>query len=326
MIVEHIRSKLGFSKPEKEARESPAKNEEGKAGDNIELHVSNISLKTSEDDLRKLFEKYGEISRIKMLKRQNMHKAFIDMDSEKAALSAIDELDNYDFLGQRLEVRFTDAETARQYPASKFKRRREREFRDNKRDGYRGDRKDYRDDRGGNRSARGGDDRVKRRNTYDYDRRDYDRGGRKYDDDYYDYDEEDYDYEDDRRGDGSYRRHGEKDGYKKRDNRDYNNDRYGGGGRDYKGGDSWRDGRDYSKGYDKFADKPFSKSTPEQTKAENEERVLYVNNLNYDTREAGLEKAFGSFGKIERVVIGYRRDGRSLGNAQIQFKNKYDAQ
>ncbi|MGB1547158.1 MAG: vitamin B12-dependent ribonucleotide reductase, partial [Alphaproteobacteria bacterium] len=36
--------------------------------------------------------------------------------------------------------------------------------------------------------------------------------------------------------------------------------------------------------------------------------------------------AFKSFGTIERVVIGYRRDGRSLGNAQIQFKSKKDAQ
>jgi len=48
--------------------------------------------------------------------------------------------------------------------------------------------------------------------------------------------------------------------------------------------------------------------------------------LNYDTVEKGLESAFKGFGTIERVVIGYRRDGRSLGNAQIQFKSKKDAQ
>lgn len=70
LIVEHIRNKLGFTKPEKEVKDSPAKHEEGKGGEsNIELHVSNISLKTTEDDLRKLFEKYGSIQRIKMLKR-----------------------------------------------------------------------------------------------------------------------------------------------------------------------------------------------------------------------------------------------------------------
>lgn len=48
-----------------------------------------------------------------MLKRQNMHKAFIDMDTEKGASAAIEELDNYEFLGQTLEVRFTDTDQAK---------------------------------------------------------------------------------------------------------------------------------------------------------------------------------------------------------------------
>ena len=124
-----------------------------------------------------------------------MHKAFIDMDTEKGASAAIDELENYEFLGQKLEVRFTDSEQAKQYPPSnKFNKRRDRDSKG--RDDYKGDRKDYRDDRGrGGRGGRG-DDSYKRRNTYDYDRKDYGRGGRKYDDDYYDYDDEyDYDYE-----------------------------------------------------------------------------------------------------------------------------------
>ena len=285
-------------------------------------------MKASEDDLRKLFDKFGEISRIKMLKRQNMHKAFIDMDNEKAALSAIEELDGYDFMGLRLEVRFTDADTAKQYPASKFKKR--DKFR--KGDDYRGDKRDrdYRDDRP-SRGGRGGgrDDGMKRSNTYGYDRRDYDRGGRKYDnDDYYDYEDDDYDYEDDRRqgGGNSYRRHGEKDGYNQNKRRDDRND-YRGKSRDYKGGDSWRGGgKDYDRGYNKYDNKkPYDKGTQESSQAENEERVLYVNNLNYDTTEAGLEKAFEKFGTVERVAIGYRRDGRSLGNAQIQFKSKREA-
>ena len=51
-----------------------------------------------------------------------------------------------------------------------------------------------------------------------------------------------------------------------------------------------------------------------------------MNNLNYDTKESGLEKVFKEFGYIERVAIGYKRNGNSLGNATIQFKNKGDAQ
>lgn len=54
-------------------------------GDNIELHVSNISLKATESELSKLFEDFGEVLRIKMLKRGTMQKAFIDMSDEKTA-------------------------------------------------------------------------------------------------------------------------------------------------------------------------------------------------------------------------------------------------
>ena len=53
--------------------------------------------------------------------------------------------------------------------------------------------------------------------------------------------------------------------------------------------------------------------------------MLYVNNLNYDTTEDSLTRAFKKFGTVERVLIGYRRDGRSLGNAQVQFRSKKEA-
>ena len=172
---------------------------------------------------------------------------------------------------------------------------------------------------------------MKRSNTYGYDnnKRDYNRGGRKYDnDDYYDYEDDEYDYEDDRRqgGGNSYRKHGEKDNYNQSRGRGDRND-YRGKSRDYnKGGESWRGGdKDYDRGYNKYGKKSYDREPQVATQAENEERVLYVNNLNYDTTEAGLEKAFKDFGTVERVAIGYRRDGRSLGNAQIQFKSKKDA-
>lgn len=336
-IVDHIRGKLGLAKPEPEERtDSPpkkekepretAKHEEGKQSDNIELHVSNISLKATEDDLRQLFEEYGELLRIKLLKRGTMQKAFIDMENENAAKKAIDALDGYDLQGQRLEVKFSDSDTARQYPTSKFKKRRDQPKKGDE-GGYKGDR-NYRDEgpkRGGYRGGRG-EDGVKRRNTYDYDRRhDYDRGGRKYDEDYYDYDDEDYYEEDDRRG--SNRRSGEKDnyrrgGYEKRN--DYRGDSRGGRQEYNRGGDSWRGpDRNYDRG-DKGT-RGGDKRTEETSQAENEERVLYVNNLNYDTTEAGLRKAFKEFA-VERVAIGRRRDGRSLGNAQVQLETKKEAQ
>lgn len=328
-IVDHVRSKLNLATGDAEQRSgSPAKKEQSKPkaeeskgdGDNIELHVSNIALKASEEDLRGLFEEYGEIYRIKLLKRGTMQKAFLDMDTDRAAQRAIDALDGYDLLGQRLEVKFSDHETARQYPLSKYKRNRGEPRKDE--GGYSG--RDRRDDdrRGG--FGRGGrtEKGVNRSNTYDDRNNDryYNRGGRKYDD-YDDYDDEDGYYdEDDRRG--SYRRSGEKDGYKRGgyDRRDRDGYRGEGRGRgDYnRGGDSWRGDR----GYDKGKRSGDFRGGDDNTRAENEERVLYINNLNYDTTEAGLEKAFREFGTVERVAIGYRRDGRSLGNAQVQFKTK----
>lgn len=38
-----------------------------------------------------------------------------------------------------------------------------------------------------------------------------------------------------------------------------------------------------------------------------------------------MKKAFEKCGAIEKVSIGYRRDGRSQGNATVQFKTKDDA-
>ena len=223
LIIDHIRTKLGYkieefvAEPEykpreqrepRERKERPAfnrnddRNNSTRGGDvernadNIELHVSNISLKASEDELMKLFEDFGEVSRIKMLKRGTMQKAFIDFTEDKAAKEAIKNLDGYEFNGQALEVRFSDQDTAQQYPKSKRYRREDGET-DNYRGGnrgYGGDRDGYNDKRGGKEGAYP----IKRRNTYDnsYNQSGNKRGGRN--DDYNDYDDYgDYDDEGD---------------------------------------------------------------------------------------------------------------------------------
>lgn len=79
--MDHIREKLGYPKyeaepePEKTYKDKSYKKQDenkGQDGDNIELHVSNISLKATEGDIRTLFEEYGEISRVKLIKRGPM--------------------------------------------------------------------------------------------------------------------------------------------------------------------------------------------------------------------------------------------------------------
>lgn len=346
LIIDHIRTKLGYkieefvAEPEykpreqrepRERKERPAFNRNDDRGDtrggdvernsdNIELHVSNISLKASEGELKKIFEDYGEVSRIKMLKRGTMQKAFIDYDNDKSAKDAIKNLDGYEFNGQTLEVRFSDQDTAQQYPKSKRYRKEDGET-DNYRGGnrgYGGDRDGYYDKRGGKEGAYP----IKRRNTYDnsgsYNQGGNKRGGRN--DDYYDYDDYgDYDDEGDNynKGRGGY---GNRGGYNKRGG-DRGGDR-GGYNKDFKrGGDKAggfsrdRNQSDRKKTYDKGPQ-------PESTQAEEEERVLYINNLSYSTDENSLTKAFEKSGAIEKVSIGYRRDGRSQGNATVQFKTK----
>lgn len=229
MIVDHIRSKLGYSKPDPVEREESSKKEyttkgkpdEGKDSNDIELHVSNISLKANETELKELFEQHGVIKRIKLMKRGTMQKAFIDVETEDIANKAIDALEGYDFMGQALEVRLSDSDTAKQYPTSKFKDKKGGKFAKKEDGGYNKGKRDYDDNKRGFRGDFGrgrGEDGVKRRNTYDYDKRhDYGRGARKYDD-YDDYGDDDYydeEYDERDRRQGSYRKQGERDNFKK---------------------------------------------------------------------------------------------------------------
>lgn len=240
-----------------------------------------------------------------MLKRGTMQKAFIDMADDRTAKRVIKELDGYEFIGQYLEVRFSDQDTAQQYPKSKRFGNNDRDYKKGGR-GY-DDYDDYYDKRGNK------DGGLKRRNTYD---NSYNKGGNNrrnnYDDydDYYDYGE--YDDENDKgRNYG-----GNRGGYNKRN--DSRGGYRGGYKDDYKKSGEYSGKKDRSQGGKSF----YDKSSPEQTQAENEERVLYVNNLSYSTDENSLTKAFEKCGAVEKVSIGYRRDGRSQGNATVQFKTK----
>jgi RNA recognition motif-containing protein len=83
-IVDHLLDKYELKKqePEKSSEpktkepSNPKKNDDAKddveSEGKYELHISNISLKANENELRKLFEEYGSIYRVKLLKRGTM--------------------------------------------------------------------------------------------------------------------------------------------------------------------------------------------------------------------------------------------------------------
>ncbi len=74
----------------------------------MDIFVGSIPFKLKEKDLRALFEKYGEVTSVKIVKdkatRQNKGFGFVDMPDEDAVRNAIHELNGTELMGRTLEV------------------------------------------------------------------------------------------------------------------------------------------------------------------------------------------------------------------------------
>jgi hypothetical protein len=74
----------------------------------VEIYVGNLSYDTSEDFLRKEFEKYGEVASIRIITNRTSNRSkgfgFIEMTNRKEAEKAIAALDNAEIHGRRLHV------------------------------------------------------------------------------------------------------------------------------------------------------------------------------------------------------------------------------
>jgi RNA recognition motif-containing protein len=72
------------------------------------IFVGNLAWKTSEEDLRQLFEGYGPVLSVKIVLDQYTGKSkgfgFVEMESSDAAQAAISALDNKDFHERSLRV------------------------------------------------------------------------------------------------------------------------------------------------------------------------------------------------------------------------------
>ena len=73
----------------------------------MNIYVGNLSYKTEEDELKTLFEQYGEVTSVKLITdRQSGKKkgfGFVDMDDE-AGQKAIDGLNEKEYMGRNLKV------------------------------------------------------------------------------------------------------------------------------------------------------------------------------------------------------------------------------
>ncbi|HEY9047189.1 MAG TPA: RNA-binding protein [Ohtaekwangia sp.] len=74
----------------------------------MNIYVSNIPFKATDNELRELFEQYGEVTSAKIILDKITQRSrgfgFIEMPDTASAQQAITELNNFTFLGKDLSV------------------------------------------------------------------------------------------------------------------------------------------------------------------------------------------------------------------------------
>ena len=74
----------------------------------MNMYVSNLSFHTGDDDLRKLFEQFGNVTSAKVISDKVTGRSrgfgFVEMDSEAEAKEAIKGLNNKEIEGRAMSV------------------------------------------------------------------------------------------------------------------------------------------------------------------------------------------------------------------------------
>jgi RNA recognition motif-containing protein len=74
----------------------------------MNIYVGNLSYKLNEDDLRQVFEEYGEITSVKIIKDKYSGRskgfAFVEMAEDEEAKAAINELNGTEHDGRKIVV------------------------------------------------------------------------------------------------------------------------------------------------------------------------------------------------------------------------------
>ena len=77
-----------------------------------ELFVKGISYDSTEDDLREVFSKYGDIAQVKILKDKETQKSkgigFVKFNEKKSAVIALNDADNISCQGRNLMMKFSN--------------------------------------------------------------------------------------------------------------------------------------------------------------------------------------------------------------------------
>jgi RNA recognition motif-containing protein len=74
----------------------------------INIYVGNVPFRTSDDELRDLFEQYGRVETAKVIIDRATGRSkgfgFVEMAEREEGLRAIEELDSKDYMGRSLRV------------------------------------------------------------------------------------------------------------------------------------------------------------------------------------------------------------------------------
>lgn len=74
----------------------------------MNIFVGNLAFNTKDDDLKKVFKKFGNVASAEIVMNKKGHKsrgfAFVEMPDEREAQNAITALDGKDFMGRDINV------------------------------------------------------------------------------------------------------------------------------------------------------------------------------------------------------------------------------
>lgn len=74
----------------------------------MNIYVGNLPYNVVEEDLREIFEEYGEVSTVKIISDKLTGRSkgfgFVEMDDDQEAKKAIEELNNAEISGRNIKV------------------------------------------------------------------------------------------------------------------------------------------------------------------------------------------------------------------------------
>lgn len=74
----------------------------------MNIYVGNLPYNVVEEDLREIFEEYGEVASVKIISDKLTGRSkgfgFVEMDEDKEAKKAIEELNNAELSGRNIKV------------------------------------------------------------------------------------------------------------------------------------------------------------------------------------------------------------------------------